>query len=74
MTYQCNNGYRPSSVSTSVCAATAEWTPAPNELNCILETGEIKAIIILIGLLIFYLLYLTSIGYSSTSRTEYSQN
>ncbi len=45
MTYQCNIGYRLSAVFTSVCAATAEWTPSPDQHNCIIVTGMITEII-----------------------------
>ena len=40
VTFQCNNGYRPSAVMISICTSTALWIPAPEILNCTLITGN----------------------------------
>ena len=36
VTYQCNNGFLPSSTMTAMCANTAKWIPAPEQENCTL--------------------------------------
>ncbi len=40
VTYQCNEGFRPSVVMTSVCTDTAKWIPIPEEHDCIFVTGK----------------------------------
>ncbi len=38
-TYQCNDGFRPSTKMTAVCTNASLWVPAPEEQNCVLVTG-----------------------------------
>lgn len=40
VTFQCDDGFRPSIVMTSICRDTAKWMPPPEELNCTLVIGE----------------------------------
>ena len=40
VTYQCNDGFRPSRVFTSVCTNTTEWIPPPHLHICSFVTGE----------------------------------
>ena len=39
VTYQCNDGYRPSAVFVSTCTDAALWIPAPDQHNCTFVTG-----------------------------------
>ncbi len=45
VTCQCDIDYRPSAAFTSLCVATTEWTPAPNEHICTFVTGTVTVII-----------------------------
>ena len=40
VTYQCNDGFRPSQQMTSYCLRTGNWTPPPELHVCTLVTGE----------------------------------
>ena len=40
VTYMCNDGFRPSSISTSVCSDSMMWAPPLEEYNCTLVVGE----------------------------------
>ena len=42
---RCNNGFRPSAVMTSFCELNAQWFPLPDQLNCVLMTGNTYKII-----------------------------
>ena len=39
VTYQCNDGYRPSLSFISTCTEDAMWMPDPEEHNCTLVVG-----------------------------------
>ena len=39
VTYQCNVGYRPSTVRLSQCTDITAWVPAPEDHNCTLVIG-----------------------------------
>lgn len=41
VTFQCDNGFRPSNIMNSTCANTGFWIPAPHRLNCTLVTGKL---------------------------------
>ena len=55
VTFQCNNGYRPSAVMISICTSTALWIPAPEILNCTLITGNTNFVALSISFLYFYI-------------------
>ena len=44
VTYQCDDGYRPSAIFTSICESTARWTPAPEDHVCTFVIGMIQLI------------------------------
>lgn len=40
ITFQCDEGYTPSMVMTTICDSTALWEPASEDHNCSLVTGK----------------------------------
>ena len=35
ITYQCDDGFRPTATMTSICTNTTRWVPTPEQLNCV---------------------------------------
>ena len=44
ITFQCNEGYTPSAVETTTCAANALWEPNPADHVCILVVGMLNIV------------------------------